>query len=122
MAELVCCSWRDAVTDPPTSDWTGYVKTGDQIKILAHIVNGVVYVFSPHTSRAFTVVPGDQWLHVTDMPALPKEKVQAAVDEIRLCEDDLFPEPVARWRRWVLAIIKAHTGITSTEVTNENHR
>ena len=50
------------------------------------------------------------------MPAIPEEKVQAAVDEIHLCEDDLFPEPVARWRRWVLAITKAHTGITPTEV------
>ena len=80
MAQLVCCSWRDAVTDPPMSDWTGYVKTSDQIKILARIVNGVVYVFSPHTSRAFTVVPGDQWLDITDMPAVPKEKVQALAD------------------------------------------
>ena len=53
-------------------------------------------------------------------PYLPRDlagQVQQAVDEIHLCEDDLFPEPVARWRRWVLAITKAHTGITPTEVT-----
>jgi hypothetical protein len=89
------------------SDWTGYVKTGDQIKIFASIVNGTVYVFSPHTSQAFTVVPGDQWLDVTDIPAIPREKVQAAVDALIDVDRDEFVVAAE--------IVADHTGVTPTE-------
>jgi hypothetical protein len=79
----IIARWRDAINDPPMSDWTGYVRTRDGIKMLAGIVNGVIYLFSPHTSRAFAAEPGDQWLDVTDVPAVPLSKVRAALDEMK---------------------------------------
>ncbi len=114
--EYICRKWRDAVTDPPMSDWTGYVRTGDKIKILASIVNGVVYVFSPHTSRAFTVVPGDQWLDITDIPAIPRGQVQAAVNDIKgvydvPCDNE-SAENYNEGMDAALRLIAAHTGIT----------
>ena len=112
------CQWRDTTTDPPMSDWTGHAKTHEGIKFPARIVNGMIYMFGAHTSRVFPCQPGDQWLDVTDEPAVSRAKVQAAVDEmashIRPLNDGTLTESGQVFEVCV-DIITTHTGVTPTE-------
>jgi len=111
----IICRWRDAITDPPMSDWAGHIKVNG-IKMIGRIVNGVVYTFGPNTSRAFTAVPGDQWLDVTAIPAVAVAKVQAAVKRIKDCQE------MSRGNNEYVAfgtavdVIEEYTGITPSEV------
>lgn len=64
----ICARWRDAVNDPPYATWHGLAKNDEHMWI------------SGGPERRFQ--PRDQWLDVTDIPAIPRKQVQAAVDEI----------------------------------------
>lgn len=68
MSEInyVCCRWRDATTDPPPHGWIG-------LNVMA---SGACYY------GACGYMPGDQWFDVTDIPAVPRADVQAAVDRL----------------------------------------
>ena len=98
----ICARWRDANTDPPPHGWIG-------LNVMA---SGACYY------GACGYMPGDQWLDVTDIPAVPRADVQAAVDEIHDvaarrdvrthgygCNDDLI---------YALDEIRDHAGIAPT--------
>lgn len=83
----ILARWRDAITDPPPNGWKGHVSREER--------NGTVhqycteYMTNPHSfefhgeRRVFCAVrPGDQWLDITAIPGVPREAVQAAVNEI----------------------------------------
>lgn len=138
MNNYILCRWRDAITDPPPNGWKGHVSREER--------NGTVhqycteYMTNPHSfefqgeSRVFFAVrPGDQWLDITDEPGVPREAVQAAVDEMTVrywegaecilhevgerdhcegCALDKYPHPLCK----SLACIMHETGVTPTEV------
>ena len=112
----LCCRWRYAITDPPPENWVG----------LATEQAGRKWVSCGPDRR---LQPGDQWLDVTDTPAVPRAGVQAAVDEMvsrywhgvnciingdsSQCEEcafDKYPLPLCK----SLACIEHFTGITPT--------
>ena len=63
----VCARWRDAGTCPPQIGWVGLCRRPD----------GDYY-----TGSGVKYYSGDQWLDITDEPAVPRAQVQAAVDEM----------------------------------------
>ena len=99
----ILARWRDAHTDPPPHGWIG----------LNTIASGARYY------GACGYMPGDQWLDITDVPAVPRAQVQAAVDELHAeaarrdvrvhgygCNDDLI---------YVLDVLREKTGVMPTE-------
>jgi hypothetical protein len=106
MTEYICARWRDVVTDPPMSAvWRGIAKRQDQHWMLA---------------GSHLLCHGDQWLDITDIPAIPREKVQAAVDEMQSKANAATlntPQEIAAIGiRGSIGCIAHHTGITPTEV------
>ena len=107
--------WRDAINDPPPEGWRGLIRNPDE---------GVTVWFRDYRGKHYV---GDQWLDITDTPAVPLVKVQAAVDEIAKWDlpygcDTAEAEAVKRyggsWRTAsALRFITNHTGITPSEVT-----
>ena len=117
--DYVCARWRDAITDPPPDGWTGLGVTdldGDECH---------AYVDDPRYYRGLLI----RWLDVTDIPAVPRAEVRAAVDEMvsrywhgvnciingdsSQCEEcafDKYPLPLCK----SLACIEHFTGITPT--------
>ena len=102
----ILCQWRDAITDPPPDGWCGIAKREDQHSMLV---------------RSFLLQPGDQWLDVTDRPAVAREAVQAAVDEMARFNCRNIGIQNGAWSGRIvldasLDTIRNHTGITPTEV------
>jgi hypothetical protein len=115
MSDIIC-RWRDAVTDPPPAGWHGLIR---ELHADGCLVNEWYYR-DPDDRRA---VPSrryvTQWLDITDIPAIPRAKVQAAVDEIASDEkqyDDVFEPEIAGGLEMARNAIFNHTGVTPTEV------
>jgi len=82
MTEYICARWRAAATDPPHENWAGKAKyEGKQIRAYCNLDDcGKLHWFELEFGVRMFPDPGDQWLDITDMPAVPKEKVQALAD------------------------------------------
>ena len=112
--EYVCVRWRDAVTDPPDNGWFGMVNRENYTRT-SRIQNGWLIPISPNDA-AIKAKPGDQWLDITDIPAIPRKKVQAAVNDIKgvydvPCDNE-SAENYNKGMDAALRLIAAHTGIT----------
>lgn len=122
----ILCRWRDAITDPPPDGWKGHVSREER--------NGTVhqycteYMTNPHSfefqgeRRVFLAVrPGDQWLDITTIPGVPREAVQAAVDEIEALDMKIiyreteFHNGKSDGFQYAIDVITEHTGVTPTE-------
>jgi len=98
MTEYFCYCWRDAIDDPPTDPkWWGFLRE----KSTGRMYLGQVL---PAGSKV-----GMEWMDLTNIPAIPREQVQAAVKEMR-------GEPPWGCDTWEHAvdILEAHTGIDFT--------
>ena len=78
------CRRRDAITDPPPEGKPVVVMS---CNILQHVLftrvrNRWECADDGSEWDGCEIEPGDQWLDVTDEPAIPRAKVQAAVDEL----------------------------------------
>lgn len=117
----IICSWRDAITDPPSEGWDGLARHK-----YSHGYGHGFHVW--YASGEYTDEDGDvimdvdsEWLDVTDEPAVPMAKVQAAVDEMD-CSDyfgDENDRPVELSRdsvNFCIGTIRNHTGVTPSEV------
>ena len=100
--KYICCRWRDAITDPPPAGWRGLIRNTD---------DGPGAWFRDYRGRHY---PGDQWLDVTDTPAVPRADVQAAVDEIAVAQASADRGETWHGRRDYAEPIRRHTGITPT--------
>ena len=79
----ICCQWRDAITDPPDGTICCVLRGG-----LGQGSTPAVYLLGEGWIRCdrpqmMPVEEGDQWLDVTDTPAVAVARVQAAVDSIK---------------------------------------
>jgi hypothetical protein len=83
----VCARWRDAVTDPPPDGWQGLIKdkNGTTYRAIRTTWPGmpIVWELLLFEGEDHDITPGDQWLDVTTIPAIPRAAVQAAVDEMK---------------------------------------
>ena len=105
MNNYICCRWRDAVTDPPMDGCTKMVKTGKWANLeLASLGDE----WGNADDEKIIMKPGDQWLDITDIHAIPREKVQAAVD---------YVERNAEHRDDAIYAFCDYLGITPSEVT-----
>ena len=94
----IICRWRDATTDPPPDGWRGLISNPDE---------GVTVWFRDYRGKHYV---GDQWLDVTDVPAVAVAKVRDAVDEIHeIYINGAHDE--SRCADSAMDIIKAHTGV-----------
>jgi len=128
MTEYICARWRDAVTDPPEPNRIVLLRDTIMGWITAKRVTEkdglgkthTVWRVSIYRQSALGPRPGDQWLDVTDIPAIPREKVQAAVDEMQSKANAATlntPQEIAAIGiRGSIGCIAHHTGITPTEV------
>lgn len=103
----ILARWRDASTDPPAAGWIG----------LNTMANGSRYY------GACGYMPGDQWLDITAIPGVPREAVQAAVDDIEETVRMFVGHAEADWRGCIsdglsdaIKAITHHTGVKPTEV------
>lgn len=65
----ICARWRDAITDPPPDGWTGIAclkKHGRKIEMNRHCL-------------LWGAQPGDQWLDITAVPAVPAAEIETLV-------------------------------------------
>jgi len=118
----VICRWRDAIDDPPPDGWNGLARHK-----YSHGYGHWFHVW--YASGEYMDDDGDvimdvdsEWLDVTDVPAVPMAKVQAAVDEIA-CTYGGYPGPDITPPQaadgaidFSVDAIANHTGITPTEV------
>lgn len=105
----IIARWRDAITDPPPEGWRGLIRNPDE---------GVTVWFRDYRGKHYA---GDQWLDVTDVPAVPLSKVQAAVDmlrdmAVRAMEhpEETNPQATASMRH-ACRVVMGHTGVTPSE-------
>ena len=106
----IICRWRDAITDPPMDGWHGVYRYNDGETIcMSHgLHHGGSWWTELEYQDSRTPEPGDQWLDITDVPAVAVAKVQAAVDEINM--EMKGPED-----EWPIRILNYHTGLLPTE-------
>ena len=121
----IICRWRDAITDPPPDGY--YQLSGDGANSLwCSYIDG--RWADDSSGMPVDLQPGDQWLDVTTIPAVPLAQVQAAVDEIvagiERCENNICNGADAnigtmaiRAYQDALDEIRNHTGVTPSEVT-----
>lgn len=111
--DYILARWRDAITDPPPGGWRGMILKG----------SGCVPTHGRY-DRVWTTPNGCgtrvfKWLDITTIPAVPREAVQAAVDEMeRLLETakrSCRQNYISSFER-ALDVITDHTGVTPTEV------
>lgn len=103
MNNYICARWRDANTDPPPHGWIG-------LNVMA---SGACYY------GACGFMPGDQWLDITDIPAIPRAAVRAAVDDIRdflkIPSNNKIARAQDQGANLALSSISRFTGISPTE-------
>lgn len=90
MSEInyVCCRWRDATTDPPPEGKPRLVKAHHGV--IQHVLFERIGSRWTHADLELgdswwdgcDIEPGDQWLDITAVPAVPRAKVKAAVDDL----------------------------------------
>jgi len=118
MIEYICARWRDAVADPPNKDWVGKVKyNGKQIRAYCNLDDcGILSWFDLSFSIRIFPDPGDQWLDVTDIPAVPREQVQALADvaKNRIRHGEIVQ--ASEIYGLLVQEIEHYTGVTPTEV------
>lgn len=76
----IIARWRDAINDPPNHAWEGSIKRKEGRIVTASY-------WERHGNWRFRdadVLPGDQWLDVTDTPAVAVAKVQAELETERM--------------------------------------
>ncbi len=104
----VCARWRDAITDPP--DLFRHVPAITRAGVL---VSSCVYNNDTLPMWTHNAI---QWLDITNIPAVPRAAVQAAVDEMR-------GQPPFGCDTWQVAmdILQAHCGVAvvSSEESHE---
>ena len=72
----ICARWRDANTDPPPLCAMVMMRKRDSGYVTGHRqFGGDSWIFD---DLFYPLQPGDQWLDVTDEPAIPRAQVQAA--------------------------------------------
>jgi hypothetical protein len=114
------CRWRDAITDPPSETWRGRSRINGTIRPFTAFIGGWVWSIDAQSTSMIKAQPGDQWLDVTDVPAVAVSKVQAAVDQIQMAID--LPAETAVQEAMdlgfdaALATIRNHTGVTPSGV------
>lgn len=81
----IICRWRDAITDPPKDARTVILRQADGHEITAYNVADGQWHYDD--GMPYYAQPGDQWLDVTDVPAVPRAQVQAAVKRIKDCRE-----------------------------------
>lgn len=134
MSEInyVCCRWRDAITDPPPEGKPHVVRANRRT-----IQHTLFERFGSRWTHAdlqlegdsegwdgCDIHEGDQWLDVTDIPAVAVAKVQAAVDEMDRLEDLAAKRNTEFWHGREdgllssMIVIHNHTGVTPK---GENH-
>jgi len=113
--------WRDAINDPPKNDrpvpyrnqWTsGFVLLAAWFRSDGAWIDGA-------EDCRIEVHEGDQWLEVTEKPAIPLGYVQAVVDLAELSAEtwdtgNAIRHEYARGIRKVIGMIKEYTGVTPT--------
>jgi len=63
----IIARWRDAITDPPPDGWRGLIRNADE---------GRAVWFRDYRGKHY---PGDQWLDVTDVPAVAASEIETLV-------------------------------------------
>lgn len=116
----ILARWRDAITDPPEHIKNVIIRQKEKDDAVGYW--SLTYCqWHDLFGESFEVEPGDQWLDVTDEPAVPRAKVQAAVDEMQQKADNAIlgtPQVIAAIGiRGSLGCIAHHTDITPTEST-----
>ena len=105
----IICRWRDAITDPPPEGIMCIVRRGD-IRDHRFRFGGLWFDPGGDNFDPAAVTDGDQWLDVTDVPAVAVAKVRDAVDEIHeIYINGAHDE--SRCADSAMDIIKAHTGV-----------
>jgi len=114
----IIARWRDAISDPPEDGKAILLHGANADELLVAYRRGTSW--HEWEGLCIRIDPGDQWLDVTDMPAVPREQVQAAVDEMKFKADgavlDTLQEIAAIGIRGSIGCIAHHTGITPSEV------
>jgi len=82
----IICRWRDAITDPPPDGWHGVYRYNDGETIcMSHgLHHGGSWWTELEYQDSRTPDPGDQWLDVTDEPAVAVARVQAELEAERM--------------------------------------
>ena len=109
--------WRDAITDLPKNARTVILRQADGHEITAYNVADGQWHYDD--GMIYAADPGDQWLDITDVPAVPLAKVQAAVDEINKRREPWRKNIVYTYTDQVLDgvldAIRNRTGVTPSD-------
>jgi hypothetical protein len=123
MNNYILARWRDAITDPPPEGKPRLVKS--HYGVIQHVLFERVGNRWTHADLELgdsegwdgcDIEPGDQWLDVTAIPAVAREAVQAAVDEIKRIRTQTVYGYQATGLDIALDELHDHAGITPTEV------
>ena len=80
----ICCQWRDAITDLPDGTICCVLRGGlGQGSTPAAYLLGEGWIRCDRP-QMMPVEEGDQWLDVTDIPAVPRAQVQAELEAERM--------------------------------------
>jgi hypothetical protein len=121
----IIARWRDAITDPPPEGWDGLARHK-----YSHGYGHGFHVW--YASGEYTDEDGDvimdvdsEWLDVTDIPAVPLSKVQAAVDLVYSRYNSLTADAktINGWHMGIeesLAVLNSETGVTPSIVPEES--
>lgn len=109
----ILARWRDASTDPPDDGY--YLLSGEGERkdgLWCSHIGG--HWIDDSSMMPVELQPGDQWLDITDEPAVPRAAVQAAVD--RLFEAEYLADCECPTCDAIRELADA-LGVTPTEVT-----
>jgi|GEM_PF-4209091 len=107
----IICSWRDAISDPPEDGKAILLHGANADELLVAYRRGTSW--HEWEGLCIRIDPGDQWLDITDIPAVPRSKVQAALIDI-ICTADGCGNAMSYLH--AVDIIRDHTGITPSVV------
>ena len=117
----ICCQWRDAITDLPDGTICCVLRGGlGQGSTPAAYLLGEGWIRCDRP-QMMPVEEGDQWLDVTDTPAVAVARVQTAVSAIHARRNALTAneKTVNGWHMGIeeaLDVLNTHTGVTPSEV------